>query len=355
MIPVKTFGSFLAAIFLLTARPAAAAPPSANACANASVPAPILAILEVAAGERDGMGFVEIAVLAARAQPDQGAAIFAAARCLEPGADALLSLAAADFSRARQNSVATASGDVASPDGTSQPEQPDDGGFLNLGAWDGGIELGLSLSSGNTREQAFALGLELKRVISKRWDHKLEFDLDYARRLGLTSKERYRGLYQLFYRGWDRRYLYSFVAGERDRFSAFEYRITESFGAGYQILDSPRQKWSLEGGPGLRQTKLSTISLNMTTTIGGGFGNEFIAVLNSDYGLQLTEGLSFSNKTRIFVGEERTTVANETALKARFNGVLSARLSLNVKYDSEVLAGTRNTDTLTRATIVYDF
>lgn len=352
MIPIKTYGPFLAAIFLLITRSADAAPPPAGACANASVPAPIMAILELASGERDGMEFVEIAVLAARAQPDHGAAIFAIARCLEPGADAALTAAAADFSRVRQNSVATASSEAASPDGTAQP---DDAGFLSLGAWDGGIELGLSLSSGNTREQAFALGLELKRVISERWDHKLEFDMDYARHLGLTSKERYRGLYQLYYRGWDRRYLYSFIAGERDRFSAFDYRVTESFGAGYQIFDSPRQKWSLEGGPGLRQTKLSTILLNGTTTIGGGFGNEFIGVLNSDYGLQLTEGLSFSNKTRLFVGEERTTVANETALKARFNGALSARLSLDVKYDSEVLAGTRKTDTLTRATIVYDF
>ena len=352
MILIKTFGPILAAIVLLVARPADAAPSPANACTNASIPGPIMAILEFAAGEREGMKFVEIAVLTARAQPDHGAAIFAVARCLEPGADAALTVAAADFSRVRRNSVATAGSEAASPDGAARP---DDAGFLSLGAWDGGIELGLSLSSGNTREQAFALGLELKRVISEHWDHKLEFDLDYARRLGLTSKERYRGLYQLFYRGWERRYLYSFVAGERDRFSAFEYRITESFGAGYQILDGPRQKWSLEGGPGLRQTKLSTISLNGTTTIGGGFGNEFIAVLNSDYELQLTEGLSFSNKTRIFVGEERTTVANETALKARFNGALSARLSLDVKYDSEVLAGTHNTDTLTRATIVYDF
>ncbi len=346
---LKSFSLCLAAILLLTA-PSAVAVTSPAPPANTAVPAPIMALLEVAAGERDGMEFVEIAVLAAKAQPAHAAAIFAAARRFEPGAGAALIEAASRLSGPAQAGGAVAR--AAMPEGGPGRGQA---AFLDLGAWDGGVELGLSVSSGNTREQAFALGLELKRVISSRWDHKFEFDMDYARRLGLTSKERYAGLYQLFYRGWDRTYLYSFIAAERDRFSAFDFRVTESFGAGYQILDGRRQKWSLEGGPGLRQTKLSTILSYTSPAIGGGFGNEFIGVLNSDYGLRLTESLSFSNKTRIFVGEERTTLANEAALKARFNGALSARLSLDVKYDSEVLAGTRKTDTLTRATIVYDF
>lgn len=348
MISLKSFGPLLASIVLLTAQPAAAVT-SPEPAAGESVPAPILAILEVAAKERDGMEFIEIAVLAAKAQPDYAAAIFAAARRLEPGADAALIKAAADFAKSAPGR------DEAAEGASSEAASFDNANFLDLGAWDGGVELGLSVSSGNTREQAFALGLELKRVISEHWDHKLEFDLDYARRLGLTSKERYAGLYELFYRGWDRTYLYGFLAGEHDRFSAFDYRITESVGAGYQILDGPRQKWSLEGGPGLRQTKLNTIISVISPTIGGDFGNEFIGVLNSDYGLQLTEGLAFSNKTRLFVGDERTTLANEAALKVRLNNALSARLSFDLKYDSEVLAGKRNTDTLSRATIVYDF
>ena len=342
----RTFGPCLAAICLLTAGVASAEEAPSNNGEDSTVPAPILAILEVAARERDGAAFVEIVALAARAQPLHAAAIFAAARCLEPGADAAL--------------IAAASG-LPAPEGESktvaEAKKPSSGktAFLDLGAWDGGLELGMSTSSGNTREQAFAVGLDLKRVISERWDHKFEFDMDYARRLGLTSKERYAGIYELFYRGWDRTYLYGFLAAGRDRFSGFDYRITESFGAGYQIFDGARQKWSLEGGPGLRQTKLDTITLGTAPPSGGTFGNEFIGVLNSNYELLLAEGLSFSNKTRLFVGEERTTVINQAGLKARLNGALSARLSFNLKYDSEVLAGTRKTDTLTRATIVYDF
>jgi putative salt-induced outer membrane protein len=349
---LKIFGPFLAVVFLLTASPAAALTSSAPSAlpANRTVPAPILALLEVAAAERDGADFVEIAVLAAKAQPAHAMAIFAAARRLEPGADAALIKAAARFSNAAGAGNATAQ--AAAPGGRA----PRDGAsFLDLGAWDGGLELGLSVSSGNTREQAYALGLDLKRVISSRWDHKFEFDMDYARRLAVTSKERYAGHYELFYRRWERAYLYSFLAAERDRFSAFAYRVTESVGAGYQIFDGPRQKWSLEGGPGLRQTKLNTIMPDAAPAIGGDFGNEFIAVLNSEYELRLTEGLSFSDKTRLFVGQERTTLVNEAALKARLNNSLSARLSFDLKYDSQVLAGTRKTDKLTRATIVYDF
>lgn len=346
---LKNFGRCLAAFFVLAAFPATAA----EEASEAPLPVPVLAILEVAAGERDGAEFVEIVVLLATAQPRHAAAIFAAARRLEPAADAALVAASSRFLPAGQGAAAQQRAAIAQAGAAGKPVTGD-GGQESTG-WDGGVEFGFSTSSGNTQEQAFALGLELKRVISGRWDHKFEFDMDYARRLGLTSKERYAGLYELFYRGWERTYLYSFVAGERDRFSAFEYRITESFGVGYQIIDSKRQKWSLEGGPGLRQTKLSTISLGPATTTGGSFGNRFIGVLNSEYEFALSEGLSFSNKSRLFFGEERTTLTNLAGLKVRLNGALSARLSFDVKYDSKVLPGTRKTDTLTRATVVYDF
>lgn len=348
------FGHCLAALLLLISASASASALAAAAPANSadtSLPAPVLAILEVASKERDGAEFVEIAVLVAKAQPAQAAAVFAAARRLEPGADAALVKAAAEFSQNSRPGLAL----KADANGSTSGKTPSGAGFLDLGAWEGGVELGMSTSSGNTEEQAFAVGLELKRVISKRWDHKLDFDMDYARRLGLTSKERYAAHYELFYRRWDRTYLYAFLAGERDRFSAFDYRITESVGVGYQVFEGPRQKWSLEGGPGLRQTKLNTILLGTQPPAGGSFGNEIIAVLNSNYEFQFTEGLSFSNKTKVFVGEARTTIANEAGLKVRLNGALSARLSFDVKYDSEVLAGTHKTDTLTRATIVYDF
>lgn len=190
-----------------------------------------------------------------------------------------------------------------------------------------------------------ALGIELGRVFSERWEHKIDIDIDYARRAGLTSKERYAGLYQLYYRGWDRAYIYTFIDGERDRFSGFEYRITESVGVGYRIIDSERQKWSVEGGPGLRQTKLDL----------GGFGNKLIGVLGTDYQFLLTPDIAFTEKAQIFSGEARTTFENETGLKVRLSAALSARFSFKLKYDSEVPAGSRHTDTLTRATIVFDF
>lgn len=217
--------------------------------------------------------------------------------------------------------------------------------IFDLGAWDGGIELGFSTSSGNTQEKAIAVGFEIKRLISEHWDHKLEADFDFARRAGITSKERYSGRYQLYYRGWERSYVYMFLDGERDRFSGFDYRLTQSIGAGYKIIDSERQSWTVEGGPGLRETRV----------MGNGFSTEPLGVLNTEYQFLLTPGVSIDLGASVFVGDARTTLESEAALKAQLNSSLSARFSYKTKYDSSVPLGSRKTDTLTRATLVYGF
>ena len=219
------------------------------------------------------------------------------------------------------------------------------GKIFDLSAWGASAEFGFSASSGDNSEQSLALGMSLSRFFSKKWDHAFDIDIDFAKANGVTSKEKYFADYQLFYRAREKAYAFVFVQAEHDKFSGFDYQISESIGIGYTVLDNEKHKWSFEGGPGVRQNKLTA----------GVLDNEFIFLLNNKYRHIFTNSLSAGNETKIFIGSTRFTTDNVFDVIARFNSKLSAHFSFQYKYDSNVPIGRTNSDTLTKATLVYDF
>jgi putative salt-induced outer membrane protein len=75
--------------------------------------------------------------------------------------------------------------------------------------------------------------------------------------------------------------------------------------------------------------------------------------------LKLTQAASAVADTggsaTIIVDSSNTTLNLLTGLNAQLSDRLTARLSYNVDYDSNPPAGTENTDTLSRMTLIYDF
>lgn len=310
------------------------------------VPIATRALLEAALTHENGLHFVPTLEIVLQAAPGQADNILALARQI--GVDHLDEIALIAAARAGNPRAVAARSAAAVPkviQAEIDPSRGREAGFLSLGPWAGGVELGFSSSTGDTTEKALAFGLELNRTFSKLWEHQLDLDVDVARRAGLTSKELYRSDYQVYYRKWDRAFIFTELNFEYDRFSGFDYRIAESAGLGYRMIDSKRQKWNLQGGPGLRHSKLEA----------GPLQTEPLAVLNSSYRLFLSESVSTGNETKLFFGERRTTVNSEFDLRVRLINALSARFSFNLRFDSEVPAGTRRTDTLTKITLVYDF
>jgi len=302
-------------------------------------------ILDTAATHRAGAAFVETALILQESGVASSKEILAATADLPPDLRKDLALALGlppQGDAAPTLAAVTTDVEAAAAPAEAEPEHE---GWLKLGPWDGSAELGVSSSTGDTREQAFALGLSIGRTFNEIWEHKFDLTVDLARRAGVTSKELYLADYQLYYRKWKRTYLFTRVNFEDDRFSGFRYRFAESAGAGYQLFDSERFKWSLDGGPGVRQTKLDT----------GQLRNELIAVANSSLRYFFSDTVNAGNETHLYFGQDRTSVENIVDLKARLNSALSARFSFNLRFDSEVPPGTRRTDTLTKVTVVYDF
>lgn len=217
-------------------------------------------------------------------------------------------------------------------------------GFFSPKAWDGEVSLGGSLLTGNTNEKAISLGLKLDRN-TELWEHHFAIVGDYSRNEERTTKERILANYNSKWFLWDRGYAFGLLDFELDTFSEFDWRTTQAVGAGYRVVELETMTLDLEGGPGLRETKLAA----------DGVQTEIIALLRSTYNWHITDTIKFQDQASIFAGSKRTTFINDAGITAKFTDQLSGRLSLYFKYDTSVPDGQENLDTATRASIVYDF
>lgn len=316
---------------------------------EAPLPEPYPALLASALKRDDGAHFVPAVLIVMEAAPELADAIYRHARGLAPGhASALDAAVGAQFPTIA--AVAPEAEDPGANSAVAQSEAPTEdvvsaeSGFFDVSAWEGNAELGLALNSGDSDEKSLFFGMKLKRDMGE-VSHAFTASLDVARRGGETSKERYLADYQIKWNNWDRAFLFGYAQVDVDRLSGFDYRIIENIGFGYALLDGPKHKWSIEGGPGIRQTKLA----NDGTEV------EFLGRLSSTYAWQISESAGFEAATSAVSGTERITLDNTAELSTAINASLSAKLSFNYRYDSNVPAGAANTNTTTKATLVYGF
>lgn len=218
--------------------------------------------------------------------------------------------------------------------------------YLDPKLWNGQAELGAGISTGDTKEKAGSVGLTFKRKFGPKWEHNIDLGFDYARRSGDTTRNRFDGKYEALWKPWDKGFLINYVELELDQFSGYDYRVVENLGFGYQILQTSRQSLRLEAGPGVRFYKVEDEP---------GSGTEILGRLSSTYEIKFNDSLSLKDRIAFIYGADSRTLENRVQASARINAHLAARLSVEVKYDSEAPDGTAPWDTLTRATFVYDF
>ena len=210
--------------------------------------------------------------------------------------------------------------------------------------WSGQGEAGGFTSSGNTSVTGISLGLGLTKT-TRQAVHNLRGQFDWQKDLGVVTRERVLAGYEGNFNLTPRLYSLATLSYERDRFSGFNSRYAGSLGLGYRIFTGPRLKLALEAGPALRQTAF-TDGLDETSVAGrGGLTARW----------QITPAVVLTENASVFYESYNTSFASLTALTARINGALSARLSLQVNTESNPPAGRKTSDTTSRATLVYNF
>ncbi len=210
--------------------------------------------------------------------------------------------------------------------------------------WTGNGDFGGFVSSGNTENRGLAVGINLSKE-TRRWKHVVRGQVDYQQDLGVTSRERFFAGYEGNWKFSPRGFAVLVLNYERDRFTGFNSRFSQALGLGYRLVDTPGLTVAFDGGPALRQTLFTT----------GAQENVLAARAAVNAKWVMTRNLTLSQTATYYADNVNSSLLALSQLTARLNGRLSARLSVQLNNESNPPAGRENTDTVTRATLVYNF
>jgi putative salt-induced outer membrane protein len=267
------------------------------------------------------------AMIDAAASPEERAVVAGIAKKTNPASaaeiDAKLSAINAAAAKAREEKLASQ-------------------GFLD--GWSGQGEAGGFISTGNTRNRGVAVGVSLTKE-SRSWKHALRGIVDYQEDNGVASRERYFAGYEGNWKFSSRAYALLALSWERDRFTGFYSRFTQAIGLGYRVVDTPNLTIAVDGGPALRQTRfINGITDNSVAARAG---------LNAKW--QINDMLNFTQAATYYYDNSNNSLLALSQLTAKLNGRLSARFSFQYNNESNPPPGRLNSDTVTRATLVYSF
>ncbi len=221
-----------------------------------------------------------------------------------------------------------------------------------LEGWTGQGEAGGFVSTGNAEESGLALGLGLKKE-SLKWRHRVDAIADYRETEGVKTKERYFAGYEGNYKITDRLYAVGALSWEKDVFAGIDRRFAESLGIGYRVIDQKTLRADVDASVAARQTeyvrpKVAVAGKDYSeSTIGGRLGGRLVWDIN--------ENTSLSEVAVAYIDSRSNTLESTTALTTRLSGSLAARLSFNIRNESDPPVGREQTDTTTRASLVYSF
>lgn len=210
--------------------------------------------------------------------------------------------------------------------------------------WTGKGEFGGSISTGNSNDEGLAVALGFDKQ-TRTWVHDLNLAVDFKREDGATTKDRYFGAYSIrrnFASGF---YAEGVLWAERDRFAGYNYRLSESVGLGYRLLDRARLKLRVEGGPALRQADYLTNGYETTTALRAA----------SYLTWQATPRLELSQGIVGYLDTKNSTLLAAAAVSTRLQRKVSARASYEFRYEEDPAGERKQTDTTTRLTLVYSF
>ena len=221
-----------------------------------------------------------------------------------------------------------------------------------LEGWTGQGEAGGFVSTGNAEESGLALGLGLKKE-SLKWRHRVDAIADYRETEGVKTKERYFAGYEGNYKITDRLYAVGALSWEKDVFAGIDRRFAESLGIGYRVIDQKTLHLDVDASVAARQTEYVRPQVSIPgkdyseSTIGGRLGGRLVWDIN--------ENTSLSEVAVAYLDSRSNTLESTTALTTRLSGSLAARLSFNIRNESDPPLGREQTDTTTRASLVYSF
>jgi len=211
--------------------------------------------------------------------------------------------------------------------------------------WKGEAELGFVNTTGNTQTRNIAAR---GKVVNDRdkWRHTLIAEALNNSEEGNITAERYFASGKSDYKLSEKSYGFGLLTYENDRFSGYDFRVTETLGYGRSVIKSDTLILDLEVGPGARQSKLSDT---------GDMQYEGLLHLAGNFEWKLSDTSKFTEDLSSDIGEKAIVTRSVTALKTQIVGDLSSKISYTARYSTKVPPDVKNLDTVAAVTLVYGF
>ncbi len=223
--------------------------------------------------------------------------------------------------------------------------------------WSNEVELGFLLNRGNTHNTHFDSRFT-NQFENQAWHNTasvaslVDVNRDTTTRDRIKSAEKYAFLDNLKFNLTNRDYIFTEFDAVKDKFSAFDYEFSESIGYGRKLIDTNQITWNLEGGPGARHSR--TTSLDQSKL----HQDSFVAHVGTNFQFALTESAAFTQQISHDYGDNVQKTKATSAIKAKVWDKVSMKLSYLIEYNAKLPAtgiNQNHTDTTTTLTATYVF
>jgi putative salt-induced outer membrane protein len=233
--------------------------------------------------------------------------------------------------------------------------KPFDNSFVNKG-YSGEVSLSGTATTGNTDSSDVGGQVNLRQD-GALWRNILAATYDWGQANDTTTKNHLQSTYELGRIVADHIYGFGRAAYEADEFSGYDSRALVGGGLGLDVLHSAPERWSLQAGPAYRIDIVKTTFDPTTGAVLSPKEHQTSVALNagSRFFAQVNDAVSFEDDTDLTSSTDTTTVLNKASLTTKLMGQLSARFSLEVQHDTSPPLGVKDTDTTSRASLVWGF
>ncbi|MBT2144176.1 MULTISPECIES: DUF481 domain-containing protein [unclassified Rhodanobacter] len=248
--------------------------------------------------------------------------------------------------------------------------QDADANPANNGGWTGSGEFGFASATGNSRSENVNAKLGLSQE-NEQW--KNNFFIDALRSKSQqtvvdaagntieqfnTTANRYDGGASVGLKLDPRSYIVGAARYEHDDFGANLWQGIVSLGYGYIALKDGRNELSFEIGPGYKRYRpadVDTVVDGVVVHQQQPTESEMVARGLANYKYKLTENTAFEDTLLMEAGSKNTYLQNDAGVAVSMTRKLALKVGFQVRHNSDVLPGTKKTDTLTTTNLVYSF
>lgn len=211
--------------------------------------------------------------------------------------------------------------------------------------WSGSLAAGYVRTSGNSDSTSLSARFALNYA-GPSWGNQFSASLLNGAKDGITTDERYSVADKVTYNLSDRSYLFGNGSYDNDRFAGIAERYVLTGGYGRHVIATATQTLDLEGGGGFNRTRERGTDE---------FTYRPIATLGGKYAWKISDNAQFTQTLRTEYASNNIFINPVSELKLTVIGNLFAALDYEIRYNTEVPAETRHTDTITTVNLGYNF